>query len=252
SQTVTPTLPKSQGPEASRALSKKRKQPKPKKIPNETKVLSPKPTKGSKQSHSVSYGTRSDPQDLKRNIQLASIGLLSTLDEGTHKSQPFLKGKAKTTLFPERSLKDKDSGGNKPPTDMEPINPTVVDPLGTGAKYQGSRILKPYNSTFADVQALLLSDDEMVQESDEEEVFEAGEDMDEDTQADTKVQSPLPNTDKPESYHVQDTDESTSDFSPDLKKFDNMLPLAERQLVKFLRKAAIEGYYEENIDHVNS
>nr|GEY70416.1 nodulin MtN21 /EamA-like transporter family protein [Tanacetum cinerariifolium] len=37
SQTVTPTLPKSQGPEAFRALSKKRKQPKNKNTPNETK-----------------------------------------------------------------------------------------------------------------------------------------------------------------------------------------------------------------------
>ncbi|GKA00295.1 hypothetical protein Tco_0672845, partial [Tanacetum coccineum] len=59
-----------------------------------------------------------------------------------------------------------------------------------------------------------------------------------------------PNADKLESSPVQDTDESTSDSSPDLKKFDNILPLTERQLVKYLKKAAIEGYYEENIDHM--
>ncbi|GJV47429.1 hypothetical protein Tco_1437641 [Tanacetum coccineum] len=116
--------------------------------------------------------------------------------------------------------------------------------------YEGESDIKALQlKTFSDVQVLLLSDDEIVQESDEEEVFAAREDMDEDTQADTEFQSPPPNTDKPESSPVQDTDESTSDSSPDLKKFDNILPLTERQLVKYLRKAAIEGYYEENINH---
>ncbi|GKB15366.1 hypothetical protein Tco_0849289 [Tanacetum coccineum] len=164
SQTVTPTLPKSHGPEASGALSKKSKNPKSKKTPAETKATStPKPTEGSEQSHSVSSGTVPDPQDLERNIQLASTGLPSTLDEGTRKSQHLLEsttiapkdsvgnkqpidtgltftasdeGMTKTTPRPEGSLGDKDSGGNKPPADMEPINPTVVDPSGTGAKYQ--------------------------------------------------------------------------------------------------------------------
>ncbi|GKG36437.1 hypothetical protein Tco_0444115, partial [Tanacetum coccineum] len=57
SQTVTPTLPKSQGPEALGAFSKKRNKPKSKKPPSETKVTPPKPTKDSEQSHSVSLGT---------------------------------------------------------------------------------------------------------------------------------------------------------------------------------------------------
>ncbi|GKD59296.1 hypothetical protein Tco_1296805 [Tanacetum coccineum] len=48
SQTVTLTLPKSQGPEASGALSKKSKKPKSKKTPAKTKATSTlKPTKGS-------------------------------------------------------------------------------------------------------------------------------------------------------------------------------------------------------------
>ncbi|GKA85207.1 hypothetical protein Tco_0806861 [Tanacetum coccineum] len=102
-QTVTPTLPKSQGPEASRALFKKGKKPKSKKPPTKTKVTPPKPTKGCEQSHSVPSGTIPDPQDLERNIQLASMGLPSTLDEGTRKSQPLPEGPA-THL--------KDSGGN--------------------------------------------------------------------------------------------------------------------------------------------
>nr|GEZ19169.1 hypothetical protein [Tanacetum cinerariifolium] len=73
SQTVTPTLPKPQGLEASGALSKKINKPKSKKTPTETKATStPKPTKDSEQSHSVSSGTVPNPQDLERNIQLAS------------------------------------------------------------------------------------------------------------------------------------------------------------------------------------
>ncbi|GKD37700.1 hypothetical protein Tco_1257907, partial [Tanacetum coccineum] len=106
SHTVTLTLPKSQGPEASGALSKKSIKPKSKKTPAETKATStPKPTKGSEQSHPVSLGTVPDPQDLERNIQLASTGLPSTLDEGTRKSQPLPES---TTIDP------KDSVGNKP------------------------------------------------------------------------------------------------------------------------------------------
>ncbi|GJU88704.1 hypothetical protein Tco_1301127 [Tanacetum coccineum] len=61
SQIVAPTLPKSQGPEASGALSKKRKQPKSKRPPTETKESPPKPTEGFEQSHSVSSGTVPDP-----------------------------------------------------------------------------------------------------------------------------------------------------------------------------------------------
>ncbi|GJV09616.1 hypothetical protein Tco_1351157 [Tanacetum coccineum] len=45
-QTVTPTLPKSQGPEVSGALSKKRQKLKSKKPPTKTKVTPPKPTEG--------------------------------------------------------------------------------------------------------------------------------------------------------------------------------------------------------------
>nr|GEV42963.1 retrovirus-related Pol polyprotein from transposon TNT 1-94 [Tanacetum cinerariifolium] len=94
-QTATPTLPKSQGPEASGALSKKRKQPKPKNTPSETKPV--------------------------------DKGLPSTAsNEGTVKTTPHLKG----------PLENEDSGGNKPPDDMELINLIVADPPGTGDKYQ--------------------------------------------------------------------------------------------------------------------
>nr|GEX22219.1 retrovirus-related Pol polyprotein from transposon TNT 1-94 [Tanacetum cinerariifolium] len=162
SQTVTPTLPKSQGPEVLGTLSTMIKRPKSKNLPIKTKVTSPNPTEGFEQSHSVSSGTVPDPQDLERGIQLASTGLPSTLDEGTRKSQPLPEGKAtrpkdsggniqpidwdltsttsdegtsKITSRPEGSLGDKDSGGNIPLVDMEPIHTTVDDPSETGSKY---------------------------------------------------------------------------------------------------------------------
>ncbi|GJZ93599.1 hypothetical protein Tco_0665802 [Tanacetum coccineum] len=106
SQTVTPTLPQSQGPEASRSLPQKRKNHKSKKTLTETQITPPTGLlEGSKQSHSVSSGN-----------------------------------------------------------------------------------------------ALLLSDDELMKES-EDEVFEAGDEMDEDIHHtyDEETQSPSPNKDQPKS-----------------------------------------------------
>ncbi|GJY54445.1 hypothetical protein Tco_0446109 [Tanacetum coccineum] len=213
SQTVTPTLPKLQGPEAFR------------------------PTKGFEQSHSVPSGTVPDPRDLERNIQLASMGFPSTLDEGTR--------------------------GNIPPADMELIHATVANLSRTGAKYQ------------VDETTFLLFDDELAKENDEEEVLAVGEDMDEDPQVAEEVRTPSPKKDHPESSNVQ---ESTFDsFSLDLKKFDNILSITERQLIRYLRKmsrvlfskitkqqweqhakaavsyadlkTSIEEYYVENVAH---
>ncbi|GJZ74229.1 hypothetical protein Tco_0638375 [Tanacetum coccineum] len=165
-QTVASTLPKSQGPEASGALSKKRKQPKPKRTPTKTKESPPKPTEGLEQSHSVSSGIVPDPQDLERDIQLASTRFPSTLDEGTRQSKPLPKG----------SLGDKDLGGNISPADMEPIHTPVANPSGTGAKYQ-------------------VDETQSTRLSDEEEVLAAGDDMDEDPQDDKEFRTPSPKQD---------------------------------------------------------
>ncbi|GKE36692.1 hypothetical protein Tco_1460097, partial [Tanacetum coccineum] len=181
--------------------------------PTETKVTPPKPTEGYEQSHLVLSGTVPDPQDLERNIQLASKGLPSTLDEGTRKSQTLPESTAKTTPRPEGSLGDKDSEGKKPPVDMEPIYPTIADPLGTSAKYQ-------------------------------EDILGVGEEMDEDPQiasiAETHHQYPSPQADKPQSSHAPSIEASYNDSScyDTLKKYDNTLPLTERQLVKYLRKVS--------------
>ncbi|GJV27109.1 hypothetical protein Tco_1383557 [Tanacetum coccineum] len=173
SQTVALTLPKSQGPEASGALSKKRKKPMSKRPPTTTKESPPKPTEGSE----VTWGQR--------------------------------------------------LRGNIPPADMEPIHTPVADPSGTGAKYQvdetqstrlryrsltknkgkTSSEVEPDTEplklqTYADIQAFLLSDDELDKDSDEEEVLAAGDDMDEDPQDDKEVRTPSPKQDQPEPSHV--------------------------------------------------
>ncbi|GKG42297.1 hypothetical protein Tco_0476595, partial [Tanacetum coccineum] len=92
--------------------------------------------------------------------------------------------------------------------------------------------------------------------SDDEEVFAAREEMDEDIPPnDEEAQSPPPNKEQPEPSHAQESDSDSS--SPKLKKYDNILPLTERKLEKHEEavvsyadlKASIEGYYEENVDH---
>ncbi|GJW27242.1 hypothetical protein Tco_0041053 [Tanacetum coccineum] len=119
--------------------------------------------------------SKKPPTETKKNIQLASTGLPSTLDEGTRKSKPFPEstatppkvsggniqpldrditstnsneGTAKTTPHPEGSLRDKDSAGNIPPADMEPIHPTVVDLSRTGAKDPSDKLVEASMSSL--------------------------------------------------------------------------------------------------------
>nr|GEU38488.1 retrovirus-related Pol polyprotein from transposon TNT 1-94 [Tanacetum cinerariifolium] len=132
SQTVTSTLPRSQGPKASRGLSKKSKRPKSKQPLTKT----------------------------KRDIQVTSTGLPSTLDDGTCKSKP-LPESTPTHL--------KDLGGNKQPLNMDLTSTTSDKGMAkttprTGAKYQ----------------------DELEKESDAEEVIATGDDIDKDPQDDAE------------------------------------------------------------------
>ncbi|GJU94985.1 retrovirus-related pol polyprotein from transposon TNT 1-94 [Tanacetum coccineum] len=125
SHIVTSTLPKSQGPEASGALSKKSKRHKPKKPPTDTK--------GTHKSTHLPESTATHPKDSGGNKQPLDRDLTSTTsDEGTAKTMPRLEG----------SLRDKDSGGNIPPVNMEPIHTSVADPSGTAAKYQINKAMK--------------------------------------------------------------------------------------------------------------
>nr|GEU98674.1 copia protein [Tanacetum cinerariifolium] len=176
-----------------------------------------------------------------------------TLDEGMAKTTPRLEG----------TRGDKDSGGNKPPADMEPQNPTDADLSGTGAKYQedqtqSSRLryqsltenegkpsyeeepdTQPMLLNYADIQAILLSKDE-AQESDED-ILGAGEEIDNNPQsAETQHQSSPPQEDKHTSSIAPHIEASNTDSSCDkiLRKYDDALPLTERQLVNYLRKVS--------------
>ncbi|GJW49677.1 hypothetical protein Tco_0091028 [Tanacetum coccineum] len=191
SQTVASTLPKSYGVEASGSLSKKSKRPKSKNPPTETKI-------------STGY------------IQLVNMGLPSTLDEGTRKSKPLPKstathpkdsggnkqpfdrditsmtpneGTTKTTSCPEGSLWDKDSG--------------VDETQSTRLRYRS--LTKNKGKTYDDIQAFLLSDDELDKEINEEEVLDVGDDMDEDPQDDAEVRAPSPSLTQPDPSYVQES-----------------------------------------------
>nr|GEU39268.1 retrovirus-related Pol polyprotein from transposon TNT 1-94 [Tanacetum cinerariifolium] len=253
--------PTPEGPEASGALSKKSKRHKSKKPPTKTKVTPPKPIEASKQSHSVFSGTKPDPQDLERDIQLASTGLPSTHDEGTRKSKSLPEdttthpqdlgenkqpldmditvmtpdeGTAKTTPHPEGSLGDKDSWGNKPPADMEPLYPTNVDLSRT------------------DVRAIIISEDE-AQES-EEDILGASDEMDNTPQSDeTQHHSSPPQGDKPTSPTAPHAEASDTNSSSDniLKKItkDQWEKHEEADVHYANLKASIDDYYNENITH---
>nr|GEY00053.1 hypothetical protein [Tanacetum cinerariifolium] len=118
----------------------------------------------------------------------------TTIDEGT----------AKTTPRPKGSRGDKDSGGNKPPADMEPQNPTDADLSGTGES--------------------------------EEDILGAGEEMDDNLQSSkTQHLSSPPREDKHTSFTAPHNKASDIDSSSDkiLKKYDYTLLLTKRQLVKY-------------------
>nr|GEU71949.1 hypothetical protein [Tanacetum cinerariifolium] len=195
------------------ALSKKITKPKSKRPPTKTIESPPKPTEGSEQSHRVSSGTIPNPQDLERNIQLASMGLPSTLNEGTHKSEPLSKSTCKPTPCLEGSHNDKDLRGNKPPADMEPLHTTDADLSGTGAKMRLKKVMRKF---------LLLGMTWM-------RIFRMIK----------KLEIPPPKQDHPAPSHVQ---ESASDSSsPDLKRFNNVFPLTERYLTDKLLEASLSS-----------
>nr|GEW35391.1 copia protein [Tanacetum cinerariifolium] len=257
SQTITSTSPKSQGPEALGALFKKSKRPLSKKPPTETKVTPPQLTEGSEDS-------RGNKQPLDRNI------IFTTLDEDT----------TKTTPRPEGSRGDKDSGENKPPADMELQNPNDTNLSGTDAKYQedqtqsstlryqsliknegkpsyeGEPDTQPMLLTYANVRAILLSEDE-AQES-EEDILGAAEEMDDNPQsAETQHQSSPPQEEKQTSSTAPHTKASDIDSSSDkiLRKYDDTLPLTKRQLeeavIHYVNLKDSIDHYRENIAHID-
>ncbi|GKE47626.1 hypothetical protein Tco_1478884, partial [Tanacetum coccineum] len=210
---------------------------------------------GTHKSQPLPKGTKTDPQDLERDIQLPSTRLPSTLNVGTHKLQPLPKG---TKTDP------KDSVGNKQPIDKGlPSMDFDEGTTKTTLRYQsltenkgkpsheGELDTQPLVlSTYADVRAFLLYDDE--------------------------AQENKPTSSTALYTEASDSNSSSNDL---LKKYDNTLPLTKRKLVKYLRKvstvlfniitedswekhkeaavnyanlkASIDDYYDENIAHID-
>nr|GEW29331.1 retrovirus-related Pol polyprotein from transposon TNT 1-94 [Tanacetum cinerariifolium] len=255
SQTVTSTSPKSQGLEASGALSKKSKRPMPNSHPLKPSMGFPSTLdEGTRKSKPLLEGIDTHPKDSGGNKQLLDRNItFMTLDEATAKTMSRFEG----------SLGDKDSKGNKPRADMKPLHTTDVNFLGTGAKYQadgtqssrlryqsltknkgkpsyeGDLDTQPMILSYADVRASHLFEDE-AQES-KEDILEAYDEMDDNPQSDeTQHQSLPPHGDKPTSSTIPHPEASNTDSSSDsiLKKYDNTFPIIERQVVKYIRKVS--------------
>ncbi|GJZ54022.1 hypothetical protein Tco_0608907 [Tanacetum coccineum] len=78
-------------------------------------------------------------------------------------------------------------------------------------------------------EALLLSNEDLIEES-EDDIFEVGDEMDEDIQE--------PENEETQTHHSTEHTTEDSDFSflEALKKYVNVLPLIERKLVQYLQK----------------
>nr|GEW67180.1 hypothetical protein [Tanacetum cinerariifolium] len=146
------------------------------------------------------------------------LGLEYTQD-GKFRSLLVILSTNKTMPLPEGPREDKYLEGLNPPADMEPQNPSVANLSKAYVNYQ----VDETQATRLGYWSLTRNEGKP---SDDDAMLEAGDDMDKDTQAD-------------EEEHY-----------PELKKYDNILPLTKRQLVKYLKKAFIKGYYEENVDHM--
>ncbi|GKD08844.1 hypothetical protein Tco_1188529 [Tanacetum coccineum] len=151
-------------------------------------------------------GTTTNSKDSGVNVQPINKGLPSTVsDEGT----------VKTTPLPEGLHMDKDSEIFKPPADMEPLTTPVADPTRIDAKYQADQT----QSARLRYRSLTKNKEES-----EDEIFEAGDEMDEEVQPtnEEETHSPSPNKEQPESSRAQDTESDSDSSCPKvLKKYDN-------------------------------
>ncbi|GJV80146.1 retrovirus-related pol polyprotein from transposon TNT 1-94 [Tanacetum coccineum] len=136
------------------------------------------------------------------------------------------EGTVKTKPLPEGPHRDKDLEGLKPPADMEPLTTLVADLLGIDVKYQADQtqsarlryqpLTKNKGKTFsevesdsqtlllttvANVQALLLSDEELMEGS-EDDVFEAEDEMDEDIHHTNEEETRFPSPNKDNLNHL--------------------------------------------------
>ncbi|GJS16694.1 retrovirus-related pol polyprotein from transposon TNT 1-94 [Tanacetum coccineum] len=220
SQTVSKPKPKTQVPEASGTLPQKRKKAKTDKTTEATKTppIEDVPTEdyektysGTHKSQPLPEGKTTDPKDSGGNVQPTDKGLPSTVpDEGTGRTKPLSEG----------PYKDKDLEGLNPPVDMEPSTSLVLALSETDAKYQlDTQTL--LLATAADVQALLLSHEELNDESKDDFLRLEMKWM----KASNKLKSDA-------------SDSESSSCSESLRPYDNCMPITERKLVSNLQDFA--------------
>ncbi|GJX08079.1 hypothetical protein Tco_0196011 [Tanacetum coccineum] len=141
-------------------------------------------------THDESFGSSptilSNSNFLKDPFKVTPIELMAFMGPKTSGALPQKRKKPKskktpteTKLKPHRSLKG--HMGTKTQRDFHSIEVPVPDRKQGKTSFEVEPDIEPLQlQTFVDVQAFLLYDDEMVKESDDD-VFEAGEDMEEDT-----------------------------------------------------------------------
>ncbi|GJY94859.1 hypothetical protein Tco_0511220 [Tanacetum coccineum] len=177
-------------------------------------------------------------------------------DEGISTTKPLLEG---------TNTRPKDSGRLKPLADKD----SSTSPVTVLSRTLDCEPLKL--TTMADIQALLINSEDELKEASDDDVFEAGEEMDEDIQEpeteETQThhsiktpteephsqenQSPSPPKEQPESSKAKETDASDSGssflYAQVAEDHWDKHEEAAASYVDF--KAAVDGYYDENIDH---
>nr|GEZ98274.1 hypothetical protein [Tanacetum cinerariifolium] len=188
--------------------------------PLATKPKKRKSQTGTRKSKPLPEGTATHPKDSKGNKQPLDKDITFTApDEGTTKSTPR----------PEGSLGNKDSGETNHPLIWNHYTTLMLISQGLVLREPDTQ---PMILSYADVRAILLSEDE-AQES-KEDILGAGDEMDDTPRSDeTQHQSSPPQGDKPTSSTIPHTEASETDSSSDniLKKYDDTLPITEQQLV---------------------
>ncbi|GKA29921.1 hypothetical protein Tco_0716166 [Tanacetum coccineum] len=217
SQIVSQPKPKTQGPKAFRELPQKRKYPKTQKTPIVQATITPPTKEGISNSQPLLESKKFDLKDSEGNKHPTNLGLLATHpNEGIH---PPLSGtgaeyhvdKTQSIRFVV-SVLDQHQSKNSSEVELD-VNPLIL-------------------TSVADIQAL-LEEDELIEESDD--VFEAEEEMDEEI--------PKPDTKETQTHH------STKTPTKELDAEDYWVNHEEVPISYVDLKAAVEGYYEENVDH---
>ncbi|GKE35279.1 hypothetical protein Tco_1454601, partial [Tanacetum coccineum] len=170
------------------------------------KVLPSTDDEDIRKSSPLSEAKTTDPQDIEGNKQPIVKGLPSTHpDEGTRKTNPLPEG---------NNIDPKDLGRNIQLTNWGQPSTLVTDQSGSGIKDQ----------------------DKLKDDSDEE-IYEAGEEMDKEEPTLTEHQSPSLHKDHPASSKDKKIDNflntsnsESSSCSKTFKPFDNYMPVIERVL----------------------